>query len=262
MRRRIPLVVATVVAVAVLLGQASPFRIDGDHPTAGPSWAHWLGTDAVGRDVLARLALGTLISAGVSIAATSLVLFEGLLLGGLAGASRPRLERWGATLIDLALALPRVPLMLVAAAWPSLQGWGPVGSLVRLLLVLALLGWASWARMVRDLCRELGRGPAVRTAQAWGASWLWCWRAHYLRSLRPLVRVQARSLFARMLYLETLVSFLGLGVTPPWPSLGNLAAAGMETFAENPAAVAAPVLVAALLALMANWRADPSSRPV
>ncbi|MCH7345242.1 ABC transporter permease [Pelomonas sp. CA6] len=210
----------------VLLGPCllaqGPNDIDLLAMNAAPGGAHWLGTDGVGRDVLARLLEGGRISLLVAVSSVALSLLIGFSVGAVSAFG----GRWADTLamrgVDLAMTLPPVIFLLVLA---SIVGSG----LAPTVLVIALLSWPVLARMVRARLLELRERDFVLAARGMGAGLghlLW---RHALPNSMDILVVYATLQVANAVLLEAGLSFLGLGIAPPTASWGNMLNAARST---------------------------------
>lgn len=228
---------------------------------APPSWSHPLGTDQLGRDVLARLLGGIRWSIGVTAVALTGCAVLGVTLGLAAGYRRG----WTAQLllsgIDVLVSVPAVVfgLVLAAALRPGLPA---------LVLAILLVGWTTFARLSYQLTvREVGK-PYVEAAVAIGArSARIVWR-HILPNIaRPLI-AHSCAQFANVLLAVAGLSFLGLGAPPPTPEWGAMLAEGRRYLYTAPWLVLAPgaaiVLVTAAVtvlgrALQQRWSTDQAT---
>lgn len=192
-----------------------------------PAWLedggakHLFGTDQLGRDLYARLLNGLRVSLAIGlIAATSSALI-GVSLGLLAGYFRGATEGVVMRLADIQLAFP---LLVLAIAILALVG----GSLIPLVLVLSLFGWAIYARVVRATVLVQRQMDYVNAARTAGAGHLRIMLRHLLPNIVAPVLVLWTFSVAQMVVLEGALSFLGLGVRPPAPSLGGIMSDGRQ----------------------------------
>jgi peptide/nickel transport system permease protein len=186
---------------------------------AAPSAQHWLGTDALGRDVLSRLIYGGRVSLIVGVASVALALMIGVTLGILSA----MLPGWPGEAImrltDLFLAMPPVLIALAIAATV-----GP--SLVNVILLIGFLYWAPFARMVRGEAISIRERDYIQAAYAIGCSPLRMLLLHMLPNLVNTIIVLASLQVAAAILLESTLSFLGVGVPPPTPTWGTMVAEG------------------------------------
>jgi peptide/nickel transport system permease protein len=210
---------------------------------------HPLGTDRLGRDVWTRVVYGARVSLGVGMLAVLLSVTIGLLVGGAAGVWGGPVRLALLALTDFALAVPRVVLLLLLAAF-----WEPSAALV--ILVLGATGWMSVARLVYGEVRGLSVRPFVESAMALGASRGRVLRRHVLPNALTPVIVAAALGVGNTIVLEAGLSFLGLGVQPPTPSWGNMIASGRDTIVNAPWVAAAPGVALVLVVVAATLLGD------
>ncbi|MEV7795924.1 ABC transporter permease subunit [Streptomyces sp. NPDC087512] len=233
----VPAVLAAVLSAAIGWGLLrDPYAVDTAARLAPPSWAHPLGTDGLGRDVLARLGHGAASTVGTAAAVCLLSLVAGLALGFLPGIA--------AGAADIANALPPVivGILVAAAAGPGTGGAA---------LAVALISWPPLAAHAAALVQEV-RASAFLTAQrAIGAPPLWILSRHVLPSVAaPVARHALLRLPGVALALASL-GFLGLGAQPPAPEWGLLLDESRAYVERAPWAALAPAVALALLAGLA-----------
>jgi peptide/nickel transport system permease protein len=215
------LATAALAAAAPALVPASPTRNDLLARLNPPMWVaggdrgHPLGTDTLGRDVLSRLLYGARVSLAVGLTAVAVAGAIGVALGLVAGYYRGWVDDVLMRVGDLHLAFP---VLLLGVALLSVLG----ASLVNLILVLAISGWVTYARIVRGETLSLVEREFVAAARALGAGdGHVIWR-HILPNVWPPIIVVATFSVARMIIAEASLSFLGLGIPPPAPSWGAM----------------------------------------
>ena len=240
--------------VADALG-VDPFAPDLLARYEPPSAAHPLGTDDLGRDILLRLLFGARVSLAVglaaALAATVIGTTAGVLAawrGGLADAAIMRLA-------DFMLALPALALLvLLAAADPSRIGLPArgeaTGDVLRIVVILAIFGWVGVARLARAAALATLSRDHVRAARALGASEARILRRHVLPALAPPIAVATALAVAGAILAESTLSFLGLGISPPAPSWGNMLANAQDLVFSAPWAAVWPGL--AIMATVAG----------
>ncbi len=236
---RLGLGCATVVALLAIAGPlltgdplAQPDLLNG--ALLAPSMTHWLGTDQFSRDVLARLAHGARLSLLIALLAITIAGSIGTGLGLIAGGGRGAIAATATRLIDLALALPRVVVLLVLAT--------AIGTLPPALLgaVLGLTGWPGIARLVRGEALRLRGADYVTAAVALGATPSRVLVHEVLAGTLPPALVAATLGLADVLLLEAGLSFLGIGVRPPEPTWGNMILEARPHLAAAPWLLLAP----------------------
>ena len=187
-----------------------------------PSQDHWLGTDAVGRDRLARLLHGTRVSLSLAPAAAALSYCLAFVVGGCAGLCRWNRERVAKTIIDLVLSIPWLFLLLMVRAMLPLNT-SPAASATITFLMLGLLGWgvpatnSAGASTAAAAVGVRAAGPCLRALRGWR---LLC--VHVMPNLLPVLVAQFWIAVPVFILAEANLSLLGLGVAEPLPSLGSL----------------------------------------
>lgn len=192
-----------------------PNEIDLLALNRGPSAAHWLGTDGVGRDVLARLLQGGRVSLLIGAVSVIVSILIGFAFGAVAAFSGRLVNAGMMRIVDLAMTLPPIMLLLVLA---SIAGTG----IAPTILVIALLSWPVLARMVRARMLELRERDFVVAARGMGAGLVHLLTRHGLPNTIDILVVYATLQVANAILLEAGLSFLGLGVAPPEASWGNM----------------------------------------
>jgi peptide/nickel transport system permease protein len=216
--------------LAVLLGplfyKVGINDIDFKARLANPSAAHWMGTDDLGRDLLARMLYGGRISLAVGLAAMLMAITVGVLIGALAGISRGWLDTVLMWITDLFLSLPQLPLLLLLIflfrdplkKWLGLE----LGIFVLIVVVIGGFRWMPVARLVRAQFFSLREKEFVEAARALGASTTRQVVRHILpNSLGPVI-VAATIDVAAAIIAESTLSFLGLGFPPDIPTWGRI----------------------------------------
>jgi peptide/nickel transport system permease protein len=192
-----------------------------------PAWIeegtvkHLLGTDQLGRDLLGRLLNGLRVSLVIGLVASTCSAMIGVTLGMLAGYFRGVTESSIMRLTDIQLAFP---LLVLAIAILALVG----GSLMPLVLVMSLFGWAVYARVVRAAVLVQCQMEYVNAARTAGSGHLRIMFRHLLPNVTATVLVLWTFSVAQMVVLEGALSFLGLGVRPPAPSIGGIMSDGRQ----------------------------------
>jgi len=208
-----------------------------------------LGTDALGRDVWTRVAVGARTSLTVATLATVLALVIGLAIGLAAGYAGGRVDSLLMRLVDLVLAFPALLLAILLATLLRERGLADANAPV--VLTLALVSWTTMARVIRGKAMALARSELVAGARAIGASPLRIIVRHVLPNLAGLVVAVALLAFAENLAAEAVLSFLGLGPPPPAPTWGRMFYEGRLYYRTSPHLVLVPGL--AILAAVAGF---------
>jgi peptide/nickel transport system permease protein len=233
-RRHRLAVASTVVLFAMILAVAfGPLlwavqinEIDFAAQLQGPSWAHPLGTDDLGQDVLARLMYGGRISLAVGLAAMSVSVCVGTIVGAIAGTARGTIDGALVWLIDLFLSLPQLPvlLLLIYLFRDTLKIYvGPeLGIFLLIVVGIAAFRWMTVARLVRAQFFALREKEFVEAARALGASKFRLVVRHILPNALGPVIVAGTIDVAAAIIAESTLSFLGLGFPPDIPTWGRI----------------------------------------
>ena len=253
MTGRIGVAIVVVTALGAVLG---PWLVPYD-PAAqdlalrlqGPSSAHWLGIDELGRDVLVRLLVGARVSLLVGVAVVSVSAAAGILVGALAGYVGGWFDEAIGRLMDVLLAFPGILLAigLVAVLGPSLTN---------VVLALTVIGWVGYARLVRGQVLKVRQLEYVQAARALGAPLSRVLAVHVVPATLSAVTVQATLGMAAAIIAEASLSFLGLGVQPPTASWGTMLDAGRSHLLDAPHLTVFPGVAIALLVLGLNLVGD------
>jgi len=225
----------------ILIG-LDPQRTSGN-VLSPPSALSWLATDSVGRAVLARLVLGARSSLFVAVVATVVTMVVGIAVGMTAGFLGRATDWISMRIVDIFLSIP--PLLL---AITILAAIGP--SIPTLIVVLIVTYAPQVVRVVRASTLQVTHRPFVDSARISGLDAFRIMWIHILPNARGVLIVQATITVAHMLLVETVLSFLGMGVQPPAPSLGFMVSEGRQWMEIAPWTVLAPgaVIVATVAA--------------
>lgn len=201
--------------LAPVLAPYLPDAIDLGARRAAPSAAHWFGTDELGRDVFSRVLFGARVSLAVGVLSALLASALGTAVGAVAGYA----PRWGDALLmrltDALLAMPRLPLLMIAAVILRPPIW-------LLIVLVGVTGWMEAARVVRAEVLSLAGRGFVEAARAGGATSPGILWRHVLPNAAPAVAVATTLAVGRSILLESALSFFGVGVQPPAASWGNM----------------------------------------
>lgn len=194
-------------------------RLDPPVWQEGGSWAHVLGTDRLGRDILSRIMAGARISLAVCALVIAIAGSVGTAIGILSGYYGGWLDRVLMRLVDLALSFPVILLALLIGAIS-----GP--SFGNIILVISLVLWSQYARMARGETLKVRKEDYVDLARTSGMGDLYIIMRHVLPNIAPPLIVVATLQVGVVIVLESSLSFLGVGVPPPNPSWGSMVADG------------------------------------
>ena len=225
-----------------------------------PSAAHPLGTDELGRDVLARLIQGGRISLAVGLAGALLAAAIGTAIGLVAGYLGGAVDALLMRLTDMVISLPLLPLLIVLAAVDlgklGLPVQGELAGVVRIVILMALFGWTTTARLVRASVLSLRTREFVRAAQAMGAGPARILVRHILPNAAGPLIVATTLAIGNVILVESVLSFLGLGVQPPVASWGNMLTGAQELLFEAPRLALWPGVLIFLSVLAFNLLGD------
>lgn len=223
------------------------------------NWAHPLGTDNLGRDTMARLMFGGQVSIAVGLTAMLLALFLGTLVGVLAGYIK-KLDGPLMRLTDLFLALPLLPLILVASLLfrDALAAvFGPEGGIFTLIVVLiGITSWMPTARIVRGDVLALKEREFVLAARSIGTNNTQITLRHILPNILSPIMVSATLGIATAIITESALSFLGFGFPPDFPTWGRLLNDGVDRLSSYPERSILPGVLISLTVLSVNYLGD------
>ncbi len=247
------------VLIGPLIWQVAPAQMDLLARNQGATWAHPLGTDQLGRDLMARLMVGGRVSLAVGFVAMLLATGVGTAIGVASGMSR-RLDGPLMRLTDLFLALPLLPLLLIAAALfraPLAARFGPEAGLFALITIaIGATSWMGTARILRGEVRALMQRDYIRAARSIGTrAPQMIWR-HILPAIAAPLGVSAALGMASAILMESALSFLGFGFAPDMPSWGRLLFEGTPNLGAYPGRALWPGALITLAALGATSLGD------
>ena len=242
-------------AAGPIIFRVDPTAIDLARALAGPSWAHPLGCDGLGRDVLARVLWGARLSLSVSLVVVAVSLVIGSAIGGAAALSGGRIDYLVMRAVDIVLAFPGI---LLAIALAAILGPG----LPDLVIALSAMGWTGYARIVRGEVLTLREREYVVASETLGARPSRVLIRHLLPGVAGPLAVQATFGIGGIIGAEAALSFLGLGVLPPTPSWGNMLEAGQAFLLVAPHLTTAPGIAIGLSILGFNLLGDGIAQSV
>lgn len=234
----------------------------------GKVFPHFFGTDSMGRDYAIRVMVGTRISLIVGLVATAIILLIGPLYGAIAAFAGGWVDMIMMRIVDIIYTIPDVLLIvLLSFALKSpleklgtMPGFGWVQiigtSMVSIFIVFALLYWVGMARMVRSQILTIKESDYVTAAKALGVSNGTIIRKHLLTNCLGTLIVCATLQIPSAIFTESFLSFLGMGVAVPLPSLGSLASAGLNGIYSYPHLLFIPAFVITLTILSFNLFGD------
>ncbi len=186
-----------------------------------PSLQHLLGTDRLGRDLLARLIQGGQISLLIGILSALISSFIGIIVGATAGYFRGRVDHFFVLVVDLFLTFPTFFLLLALVSYVNASVWV-------LVLIISVTGWMTTARLVRSESYAIGSQPFIKILRIAKVSKIKILFKYYLPLLAPIFFVSFTFGVGGAILSESALSFLGLGITPPQMSWGSMMSDGKE----------------------------------
>jgi len=250
------LVIIFVCVVGLLAPWIAPYPFDEqflDRVLAAPSTQHWLGTDSLGRDMLSRLIYGARISMAVGVITAIISLVIGTVYGAVAGWFGGWSDGIMMRSIDILDSIPSIVLLiLVKLVFESFDiiGNPELKALTGMLIALSVTSWVSLARVVRGQVLQVKQMAYVESARAMGASGLRMIVQHILPNILGPVIVLLTFQIPSNILAESFLSFLGLGLQPPYSSWGVLANDGWRSLESYPHLMYAPG-VAIFVAMLA-----------
>jgi oligopeptide transport system permease protein len=274
-------VLSVMLVVCLIHPEVSAYRYDAANLNLGPtppSAEHWLGTDVLGRDLLARVTFGGRISFAVGIIATFVSFFIGVTWGGVAGYFGGRVDALMMRVVDVLYTLPLLILVILLmvffandktwafAAWVKVVGifsshpkdpkFFPIFQIFIVFFAIGGISWLTMARIVRGQIISLRNQPFVEASRSIGVGHAALIFRHLVpNALGPII-VYTTLTIPEVMLTEAFLSFLGLGTQEPLSSWGQLASNGAETMSLFPWLLVAPAVVLALTLFCFNFLGD------
>jgi peptide/nickel transport system permease protein len=227
------------------------------------SLQHPLGTDELGRDLLVRLLYGGQVSLMVGMVGAILAAIIGTILGLLAGYFGGRFDAFLMRFTDGVISLPLLPLLIVLAAIDLNKIGLPASiteseqiSIYRIIFIIALFGWTTVARLVRGATLSVREHEFVQASIVIGAGPLWIMRWHILPNVVSPIIIATTLSVGNIILLESVLSFLGLGIQPPVPSWGNMLSNAQEQIWSAPALAFYPGILIFITVMAFNFLGD------
>jgi ABC-type dipeptide/oligopeptide/nickel transport system permease subunit len=267
-------VLAILLLVAAFAELVAPYSYAAQNVSIarqGPSAAHWLGTDELGRDMLSRLIYGARVSLAVAIVAQLVIVLIGVPVGAAAGYFGGWVDTLLSRTVDVLYSFPDLLLIIIVVTSLRAALRAEAGGLLGLLasldsamagmlgifLSLGLVSWLTVARLVRGQVLSLKEREFIEAARASGATTGRLVIRHLLPNALPAIVVAATLGIPRVILIEAALSFIGIGVQPPTPSWGAMILAGSNAArGGNPHLILGPAGALALTVLACNVVGD------
>jgi oligopeptide transport system permease protein len=259
-----------IILAAVLVPVFSPYtyKMQTQELRQGSSWSHPMGTDRLGRDTFTRVMWGTRISLLVGVVTMVLVLLIGLIYGGIAAWVGGMVDNLMMRFVDFMMTIPSLLLIILLSVIireplqqmltnPRFSGIASIGSgLLSIFVVFALFNWVGMARSVRGALLMNRNQEYVLAAQAMGARSRWIVMKHLIPNSIGVVIISATAIVPNAIMTESFLSFIGLGVSAPVPSLGSMCSDALNGIVSFPMNMVYPAIMISLIILCFNVLGD------
>lgn len=251
-----------ILLVSVFANLIATFPFDeqfADRILVTPNSQHWLGTDDLGRDLFSRLVYGGRMSMSVGLVTAAISFVLGTILGAISGWVGGRTDAVIMRTIDIVDSIPSMVLLILVKilfdSFDLIQS-PEIRALTGMILALSVFGWIMMARVVRGQVLQVKEALYVEAARSLGASWYSIlWKHVFPNILGPVIVVLTFQI-PQFILFESILSFIGLGLQPPFSSWGVLANTGWKTIKSYPHLILAPSMLLFLTMLAFNLLGD------
>ena len=199
----------------------NPYALDAKSILLAPSWTHPLGTDRLGRDILARLIQGGKVSLTIGVGSAFIASFIGLIFGSIAGYFRGSIDKIFVVTVDLFLTFPTFFLLLALVSYVN-------ASVLVLIVIISITGWMTTARLIRSESFKITSQPYIKILNIAKVSKLKILFKYYAPILAPIYFVSFTFGVGGAILAESGLSFLGLGIVAPQMSWGTILSGGKD----------------------------------
>ncbi|MBK8799549.1 MAG: ABC transporter permease [Anaerolineales bacterium] len=252
-RHKAAMVSGILMIILMILCFGAPFfapyefdAIDLRNTRQPPSWQHLMGTDDLGRDAFTRLLYGGRISLTVGIFAALVATSIGALVGAVAGFYGKRTDNVLMRFTEIIIAIPSLPLLIILGSYTQ-------ASVVIIILIIGLLSWMATARIVRGSVHSVKRQDFVMAARMMGCRNAAIIGRHIIPNVMGPIIVGATLGVGAAIIIESSLSFLGLGISPPTPTWGNMLQDSQSTMSTKPWLTIFPGLAILITVLCINF---------
>jgi oligopeptide transport system permease protein len=264
------IILTAIILCAILAPVISPYTYKGQSRDVrqGPSLAHPFGTDKLGRDVFVRVMYGTRISLLVGFVTMALVGLIGVTYGGVAAYLGGWWDNLMMRFVDLMMTIPSLLIIIILSVAlrdpllslltdPRFTSLAQLGSgLISIFIVLALFNWLGMARAVRGALLMNRNQEYVLAAEGMGGSSRWIISRHMLPNSIGVIIINATGIVPGAIMTESFLSFIGLGVAAPIPSLGSMANDALNGISSFPNLMIFPAAIISMIILCFNILGD------
>lgn len=223
-------ILVIIVAMCILGPLLSPYSYEESNlaiKNQSPSSTHWFGTDQMGRDIFTRVWIGGRISLALGLIGASIDMFIGVILGGMAGYFKGRVDGLIMKVIEI---LSGIPYLVIVVLVSLVVGRG----LLSLIIAMTLAGWCHTARMVRGQVMQIKEQEYVLAARLLGTSSMGIIKNHILPNVMGIIVVSLTFDIPTFIFGEAFLSYIGLGIQPPMTSWGLLASSAQQNMIFYP----------------------------